>query len=563
MAVTTAPVDQFGKPTGFGQGSPFTQTPKPRAAVPETAGSPTPAKVTGSTGTPSTSICKQFCSGQIQFFRDPGCDCSQFAAEPIAQTPQGVPQPTTEQQQASPPPATGGFQFQVPKGPSAPAPPTFVPGQAPAAFVPGSAPAAFIPGSAPTPGQAPTTIPTLTPGAISTAPLPTFRPTPSPQPSGLPSSFDPSSQPNIPIPTFRPGTQLPTFDRVPSEFEIPQQRAATSALLERILSEESLSPAVLAQLKESQKGTILSGAEQLRQQFLSDAARRGVSGGGAAGVGLRDIDFRSLGDISKSFRDIDIAGAATNRADQLSALQASRGFQQDLLQEFLAKEDVASRGAEARFASEVAAKRFGAEEAFKGFESEREAGTEAFQRFLAGEDIKRTSSQDAIQRALAGGEQALEFARFGREGQQLQFESEAEARQFQLDVEQKGADEAFRAFQTRRAASTEEFGRFQFGEEQGLKRFLAEQEVGLTASAQGLERFRTEQEAGFTSANQELERFLAGEEGKFAASSQALERFLAEQGLGFDFAQLGLQERQFLTQADLDRTRLSIDASRP
>lgn len=300
--MATSPIDQFGKPTGFGQGSPFTQTPKPaQGAVSETTGPNLPARQPAPAGTPSTSVCKQFCSGQIQFFRDPGCDCSQFAAEPIAQTPQGVPQAVSDTQQAAPPPATGGFNFQVPKGPSTAAPPAFVPG----------------------------------------------------------------------------------------EFEVPEQRQATSDLISRLLSEEALSPSVVAQLKESQKSTILGGAQQLRQQFLQDAASRGVSRGGRAGAGVRDIAFRSLGDVSKSFRDIDIERARSGRADQLAAVQASRGFQQDLLNEFLRKEELKFAGSESALQRFLSTEGLGLDFAALGLQERQ---------FLTDADLRKIELQDRLTR---------------------------------------------------------------------------------------------------------------------------------------------------------------------
>ena len=133
-----------------------------------------------------------------------------------------------------------------------------------------------------------------------------------------------------PFEAFRPFEYSPIPNYEPSPL-----RRSSEARMQEMLDTTSLSPEVVAKMKEGQKGSILSMAEQLKQKLMESASERGVVGGGATGVGLSDINQRALGDISSGYRDIDIQKAIQDRIDQQNAVGLANTYQQQLLQEFL------------------------------------------------------------------------------------------------------------------------------------------------------------------------------------------------------------------------------------
>lgn len=185
------------------------------------------------------------------------------------------------------------------------------------------------------------------------------------------------------------GPSLPTYTA--QQFTKPDPftnavQAPTQELIQRLLaSEGSLSPDIVAKMKEGQKSTELSMADQLKQQYTSDAASRGVSGGGALGARIGGIDAASLGDISKGYRDTDIAAATTNRADQLNALGAAGTFSNNLLSQYLGTN-----------AQRLATEQAQAGEQGKQFQSEQAKSADDFQRYLATEQLGLTANDQAF-----------------------------------------------------------------------------------------------------------------------------------------------------------------------
>ncbi len=128
-------------------------------------------------------------------------------------------------------------------------------------------------------------------------------------------------------------TPITPYQQTP--YQVPEQRAATGELVNKLLSTTSLDDATVAKMKEAQKSTILQGANQLKQQQEQNAANRGVSMGGNLQAQNAATDYQALGDLSKSYRDTAIAKSAQDRIDQLNAVNASEGYQQQLLGEYL------------------------------------------------------------------------------------------------------------------------------------------------------------------------------------------------------------------------------------
>lgn len=207
--------------------------------------------------------------------------------------------------------------------------------------------------------------------------------------------FTPATGPTTPAPgdyKVDPytGQPLPTYNPTildkPADFTSPLTNP-TSDLIQRLLSSEgSLNPAVVAQMKEAQKGTALSMADQLKQQANVNAATRGVSGGGGLQSSIDDINARAVGDISAGYRGTDIAAAQTNRQDQLNAISASTGFQNQLLNQYLGQGAQNLNYGQANNA-----------ERYKGFQSEQAKSADEFQRYLSSNQLGLTANDQAFQ----------------------------------------------------------------------------------------------------------------------------------------------------------------------
>lgn len=187
------------------------------------------------------------------------------------------------------------------------------------------------------------------------------------------------------LPTYNAAqfTQAPNFSST--------LQAPTSDLIQRLLSSEgSMNPAVVAQMKEAQKGSALEMADQLKQQYNTDAASRGVAGGGANLARLGGVDASTMGNISKGYRDTDIAAATTNRADQLNALGASTGFQNQLLNQYLGQN-----------AQNLNVQTANAGEQQKQFQSEQAKAADEYQRYLSEEQLGLQGNDQAFQQWAA------------------------------------------------------------------------------------------------------------------------------------------------------------------
>jgi hypothetical protein len=117
------------------------------------------------------------------------------------------------------------------------------------------------------------------------------------------------------------------------QFQPDSTQPLTSDLIKQLLSTTSMSPEVVAQMKENAKDTALSGQQQLTTQMNQDAATRGVYGGGALSSNLANLDMSTLGNISTQYRNVDITKAVQDQTDKLNAVSASNAFEQQLLAE--------------------------------------------------------------------------------------------------------------------------------------------------------------------------------------------------------------------------------------
>lgn len=136
---------------------------------------------------------------------------------------------------------------------------------------------------------------------------------------------EPTASEFAPPPVFQ-GEHTPTqFSQYggPGPGNAQNELASQSLLAQLLQNPESLNPEVVAQMKEAQKDTNVSLADQLRQQTGNQFAARGLSGGGGQLGALNQIGEASMSDLLKSYRDIDIEAARTNTADRRAALDTA------------------------------------------------------------------------------------------------------------------------------------------------------------------------------------------------------------------------------------------------
>jgi hypothetical protein len=201
------------------------------------------------------------------------------------------------------------------------------------------------------------------------------------------------------------------------------------ALLQQVMQNPGLSPAIINAMKERGK----SQALQMSQQLQGQAAQRGATTGmsGLAGADQRRIGNAALGDIMSGYRDIDIAAADRARADQLNALQASEGiaqgrgnrasqFYQTGLQGQMAQQELLR----AQNASEQAATQFG---------------------------LTRGIAQEGLNQA--GADSAFRGAQFNAQQQGMQADENFRAWQSQFQPAQFAADQAARQEQLNQAGA--------------------------------------------------------------------------------------------------------------
>ena len=358
-----------------------------------------------------------------------------------------------------------------------------------------SAPSSFTAGQVPA-----STTGKFNPFTFTQDSLPTFKPTTfgGTLPTLAGQTFDPS-----PLTIFTPGEL--------ERFLAPDNRGLQDKSLDRVsglIDTPVLGPQVISQIKEQQKEDILSLGEQIAQQVQQRGASRNVSQGGAIQRTLADLSTEQAGDITRSFRDVDIAAADRNRASILEALVLSEqliggqfgrglsGFQTNLSRD-ISQEQLKQAGIK----SVNDARRF---------EREREV-------LIADEAARVLASQ-------------VDAQKFDREGAVLSaderhraFESLVGQRKFAREGEILSADEAFRAL-----------GASQVADADLLKRFLSQQELNQAEAQDAVSRFQADEAARVAVRGRDL------------------------QEAGLDLQGRGLDLQQFLGQAglSLDTTRL-------
>lgn len=215
-------------------------------------------------------------------------------------------------------------------------------------------------------------------------------------PFGLPQStvapppfwYRPGTLPTQPISTYTPfqfnQNMLPNFGTDPNVQGINQQGRD---LVSYMLANPSLSDQVLSQMKEQHKDTVLSLGEQLGQQVRQRGATRGLGslGGGVAGQ-MQDVWGQQLGDITKGYRDLDVAQAGSQRQDQLSALSAMQSVLGGELNRAIQEGDWRRAG-----------QLMQANENYRGFETQRDSELNDIQRFLAQEQLNQQGTSLGLQ----------------------------------------------------------------------------------------------------------------------------------------------------------------------
>jgi len=282
------------------------------------------------------------------------------------------------------------------------------------------------------------------------------------QANWTPGTFTPSAPPPSysgwnysPVQPFA-GSPMPTYQAQEEQFGTysrPGTSAATEGVLGRILSNPAADASI--QQKAAQKESILTMADQLRQQALQDAARRGVGGGGNLSARLGDLGSATLGDISRAYRDIDINQAAKARRDELDALSAGMAFDRSRLDEFLGTSDLdlrqrgynrddrrfafgseadANREAYNRYLSGESLgferERAQADEGRFGYQAQVQAARDEFDRWAAQQGLGRDAANMAFQQWAAENGLNLDWARFGEGQRQFNRNIEMDLAQF-------------------------------------------------------------------------------------------------------------------------------------
>jgi hypothetical protein len=371
------------------------------------------------------------------------------------------------------------------------------PEPAPAAAPAPQAPQAAAPPQAPQPAPVAPATPVTGNGKI-----PPPAPTLPPFSSGASAPLQARQVPQAPVSVYKP-TEFkvanPQLGELPAayggtnitQFAAPDQSALTagqSALAQKILAQpETMSPEIVAQLKEKNKESAL-----LMQQQIAQAIRQGAVGRGAVDSGRTLArEEGAFGDMLNQVltgnRDIDIAAAQTNRADQLQALGAIESL----------------------------------------LSGQMGRASTVFGNTLQGQTAQaadsRTAAQDAIARAITG------------------YDASRQGAEFDLRQQGANADERFRGHQSERSAEDAALQRVlaQFGiDESVANNTLANRGETRADAAFGLQR-----ELGI--GGLELDRFRTGEQSRQFDESNALNilQFLEQQrqhnnNLGFNYNQL-------------------------
>lgn len=216
--------------------------------------------------------------------------------------------------------------------------------------------------------------------------------------------------PNTPAPTYTPAQTTAQYGGQQfSQWQNQGQQgmnASQNALLDAILKNPySLSQDVVGQMKGQQQDQALLMAQQARNAAQQNAAGRGLQGtGGFAEQSNRQIDNDTISSLLGGYRDIDIAKAKQDRSDVLNAL----GMSEDILQGQLGRassefeNSLQGQGLQAddnfrKAGFDFERDRFGADESFRGYQSQADAQKSDLDRLLAQFGINTQVSQNAQQ----------------------------------------------------------------------------------------------------------------------------------------------------------------------
>lgn len=228
--------------------------------------------------------------------------------------------------------------------------------------------------------------------------------------------YTPGSMPQLQAMGQLPQDNLPTYQGYQvGQFQSPDQQQSqnmTNTLMQRVLANpESMSPEVVAQLKETQKEQALSMQDQLMQQIQASNAGRGFSLGGNLDLQRRRIADDTIGNILEGQRGLDIAAAQTNMADRLNALGAAEQSMSGQMGRETAGYQTQLAGQQAQagqnfqqYGSQADATRFALERALQGEQLKQSWDSMAQQRAAAEEANRQAAAQSALQAHQAGSE---------------------------------------------------------------------------------------------------------------------------------------------------------------
>lgn len=184
-----------------------------------------------------------------------------------------------------------------------------------------------------------------------------------------------------------PTTPMPTY--APQNFaqfmgpDMGNIDAQSLSLMQAILANpHTLNDQAIAQMKEAQKEEALLLRNQSQQGLDQAFAARGRIGSGRGDLASRALDENMMNAILSGNRGIDLQRVATNRADELAALQAGDAFSTGRLNRSVLGYNTQLGGQTAQ-----------ADENYRGFQSQQQAVADAVQRAL---------SQFAINQGVAG-----------------------------------------------------------------------------------------------------------------------------------------------------------------
>jgi hypothetical protein len=196
-------------------------------------------------------------------------------------------------------------------------------------------------------------------------------------------------------------------------YQDPSDPRITSAhndlMLKALQNPESMSPQVVAAMKEEQKEAALGMRQQLMGQNAQSAISRGTFGGWYMGSRNRDVTDLAISDMTRAYRDIDINAAKTNFADRLSTLGAADQMQTG----------VASR-AQGNYQTGLMGRGFNADENWRANQSVNDGTKFNYERSLAEANLQNQAVQNALQAWSTQTQEnlgrhglSLDWARFG------------------------------------------------------------------------------------------------------------------------------------------------------